>query len=74
MAAELEKIVQPADSFDTEHIRKNFAESLFHRGARRFEKNPAFAVASLGGYFAALDALSVVAEKKKEVLIETLSK
>jgi ABC-2 type transport system permease protein len=32
------------------------------------------AVASLGGYFAALDALSVVAEKKKEVLIETLSK
>ena len=28
----------------------------------------------LGGYFAALDALSGVAEKKKEVLIETLSK
>jgi ABC-2 type transport system permease protein len=34
----------------------------------------ALAAASLGGYFAALDALSVVAEKKKEVLIETLSK
>jgi ABC-2 type transport system permease protein len=32
------------------------------------------AAASLGGYFAALDALSGVAEKKKEVLIETLSK
>jgi len=32
------------------------------------------AAASLGGYFAALDALSVVAEEKKEVLIETLSK
>lgn len=34
----------------------------------------ALAAASLGGYFAALDALSGVAEKKKEVLIETLSK
>ena len=34
----------------------------------------ALAAASLGGYFAALDALSVVAEKKKEVLIETLSR
>jgi len=34
----------------------------------------ALAAASLGGYFAALDALSVVAEKKKEILIETLSK
>ena len=34
----------------------------------------ALAAASLAGYFAALDALSVVAEKKKEVLIETLSK
>jgi ABC-2 type transport system permease protein len=32
----------------------------------------ALAAASLGGYFAALDALSSVAEKKKEVLIETL--
>jgi ABC-2 type transport system permease protein len=32
------------------------------------------AAASLAGYFAALDALSGVAEKKKEVLIETLSK
>lgn len=32
------------------------------------------AAASLGGYFAALDALSVVAETKKEVLMETLSK
>ena len=32
------------------------------------------AAASLGGYFAALDALSAVAEKKKEFLIETLSK
>ncbi len=50
--------------------------------AGRWTKNPwlpaeAFAVlalASLGGYFAALDALSNVAEKKKEVLIETLSK
>jgi hypothetical protein len=30
------------------------------------------AAASVGGYFAALDALSNVAEKKKEVLIETL--
>jgi ABC-2 type transport system permease protein len=34
----------------------------------------ALAAASVGGYFAALDALSDVAEKKKEVLIETLSK
>jgi ABC-2 type transport system permease protein len=34
----------------------------------------ALAAASLAGYFAALDALSVVAERKKEVLIETLSK
>jgi hypothetical protein len=34
----------------------------------------ALAVASLAGYFAALDSLSNVAEKKKEVLIETLSK
>lgn len=34
----------------------------------------ALAAASLGGYFAALDALSAVAEKKKEVLIETLSR
>ena len=34
----------------------------------------ALAVASVAGYFAALDALSNVAEKKKEVLIETLSK
>jgi hypothetical protein len=34
----------------------------------------ALAAASLSGYFAALDALSGVAEKKKEVLIETLSK
>ena len=50
--------------------------------AGRWTKNPwlpaeafaALAVASLGGYFAALDALSNVAEKKKEVLIETLSK
>jgi hypothetical protein len=32
------------------------------------------AAASLAGYFAALDALSDVAEKKKEVLIETLSR
>jgi len=32
------------------------------------------AAASLGGYFAALNALSIVAEKKKETLIETLSK
>ena len=32
----------------------------------------ALAAASVGGYFAALDALSNVAEKKKEVLIETL--
>jgi ABC-2 type transport system permease protein len=32
----------------------------------------ALAAASVGGYFAALDALSSVAEKKKEVLIETL--
>jgi ABC-2 type transport system permease protein len=32
----------------------------------------ALAAASVGGYFAALDALSDVAEKKKEVLIETL--
>jgi ABC-2 type transport system permease protein len=30
------------------------------------------AAASVGGYFAALDALSKVAEKKKEMLIETL--
>jgi ABC-2 type transport system permease protein len=30
------------------------------------------ATASVGGYFAALDALSKVAEKKKEILIETL--
>ncbi len=30
------------------------------------------AAASVGGYFAALDALSKVAEKKKEILIETL--
>jgi ABC-2 type transport system permease protein len=50
--------------------------------AGRWAKNPwlpaeAFAVlalASLAGYFAALDSLSNVAEKKKEVLIETLSK
>ncbi|MBV9885594.1 MAG: hypothetical protein JO119_03515 [Acidobacteria bacterium] len=50
--------------------------------AGRWTKNPwlpaeafaALAVASLAGYFAALDALSSVAEKKKEVLIETLSK
>ena len=50
--------------------------------AGRWTGNPWFpseafavlALASLGGYFAALDALSVVAEKKKEVLIETLSK
>jgi ABC-2 type transport system permease protein len=34
----------------------------------------ALAAASLAGYFAALDALSDVAEKKKEVLIETLSR
>jgi ABC-2 type transport system permease protein len=34
----------------------------------------ALAAASLGGYFPALDALSAVAEKKKEVLIETLSR
>jgi ABC-2 type transport system permease protein len=34
----------------------------------------ALAAASVGGYFAALDALSDVAEKRKEVLIETLSK
>jgi ABC-2 type transport system permease protein len=34
----------------------------------------ALAAASVGGYFAALDALSNVAEKKKEVLIETLSR
>jgi hypothetical protein len=32
----------------------------------------ALAAASIGGYFAALDALSEVAEKKKEILIETL--
>jgi ABC-2 type transport system permease protein len=32
------------------------------------------AIASLGGYSAALDALSNVAERNKEVLIETLSK
>ena len=32
----------------------------------------ALAAASVGGYFAALDALGGVAEKKKEVLIETL--
>jgi ABC-2 type transport system permease protein len=32
----------------------------------------ALAAASIGGYFAALDALSEVAEKKKETLIETL--
>jgi hypothetical protein len=32
----------------------------------------ALAAASVGGYFAALDTLSAVAEKKKEVLIETL--
>ena len=50
--------------------------------AGRWTQNPwlpaetfaALAAASLGGYFAALDALSNVAEKKKEVLIETLSK
>jgi ABC-2 type transport system permease protein len=50
--------------------------------AGRWTQNPwlpaeafaALAAASLGGYFAALDALSGVAEKKKEVLIETLSK
>lgn len=50
--------------------------------AGRWTKSPwlpaeAFAVlalASLAGYFAALDALSNAAEKKKEVLIETLSK
>ena len=34
----------------------------------------ALAAASVTGYFAALDALSDVAEKKKEVLIETLSR
>jgi ABC-2 type transport system permease protein len=34
----------------------------------------ALAAASIGGYFAALDALSEVAEKKKEILIETLSR
>jgi ABC-2 type transport system permease protein len=32
------------------------------------------AAAAVAGYFAALDALSVVGEKKREVLIETLSK
>jgi ABC-2 type transport system permease protein len=50
--------------------------------AGRWTNNPwlpaeafaALAAASVGGYFAALDALSDVAEKKKEVLIETLSK
>jgi ABC-2 type transport system permease protein len=50
--------------------------------AGRWTQNPwlpaeafaALAAASLAGYFAALDALSRVAEKKREVLIETLSK
>jgi ABC-2 type transport system permease protein len=50
--------------------------------AGRWTQNPwlpaeafaALAAASLAGYFAALDPLSRVAEKKKEVLIETLSK
>jgi ABC-2 type transport system permease protein len=50
--------------------------------AGRWTKNPwlpaeafaGLAAASIAGYFAALDALSGVAEKKKEVLIETLSK
>ena len=50
--------------------------------AGRWTQNPwlpaeafaALAAASLAGYFAALDALSRVAEKKKELLIETLSK
>lgn len=32
----------------------------------------ALAAASVAGYFAALDALSNVAEEKKEILIETL--
>jgi hypothetical protein len=30
------------------------------------------AAAAVGGYFASLDALSMLAEKKKEVLIEAL--
>jgi ABC-2 type transport system permease protein len=50
--------------------------------AGRWTQNPwlpseafaALAAASLAGYFAALDTLSRVAEKKQEVLIETLSK
>jgi ABC-2 type transport system permease protein len=50
--------------------------------AGRWTQNPwlpaeafaGLAAASLAGYFAALDALSRVAEKKREVLIETLSK
>jgi len=50
--------------------------------AGRWTQNPwlpaeafaGLAAASLAGYFAALDALSRVAERKKEVLIETLSK
>jgi hypothetical protein len=32
------------------------------------------AAAGIAGYFAALDVLSKVAEKKKEILIETLSR
>jgi hypothetical protein len=34
----------------------------------------ALAAASIAGYFATLDVLSGVAEKKKEILIETLSR
>src|SRR4029077_4528844 len=64
MAAELEKIVQPADSFDIEHVRKNFAESLFHRSARRFEKNPAFAVAILEGRQNEILALTFGADRQ----------
>ena len=39
---------------------------------RRAEAFALLAVAAVGGYFASLDALSRVAEQKKEVLIEAL--